>query len=200
MADDIEIGGEEGTLWVSGIVASRDHMPYIVLSKGTNRVAQMSMAQARNLAGDLLVMASRTEADAMLLKFFESHEFPREAGAALMVAFRDFRAELDGEEGRGDMSPEERASRAMGEEELAPGVWGHRFDTPEGIYIPVINASRPGSGEVGRYLDSLPRDRRVVFPVVISERLRGMLEQRGFVASREWSEEFGEDVEIMVRG
>lgn len=98
------------------------------------------------------------------------------------------------------MSPEERASRAMGEEELALGVWGHRFDTPDGIYIPVINAIRPGSGEVGRFLDSLPRDRRVVFPTVLSERLRGMLERRGFVASVEWSEEWSVDVEIMVRG
>lgn len=97
------------------------------------------------------------------------------------------------------MSPEERASRAMAEEELAPGVWGYRCDTPEGIYFPVINAARPGSGDVARFLDSLPRDRRVVFPTVLSDRLRGMLERRGFEVSVEWSDEFGADVEIMVR-
>lgn len=99
MADE-EIGGHEGALWVNGVVAARDHMPYIVLSKGTDRVAQMTMAQARNLANDLLVMASRTEADAMILKFFAKQGFPTGAGAAMMVAFRDFRAELDSEEAR----------------------------------------------------------------------------------------------------
>lgn len=87
-------------LWVSGIVAARDHMPYVVLSKDENRVAQLSIAEARNLAADLFQMAARTEADAMVLKFFRKQDFPEGAGAALMVEFRDFRAELDREDPR----------------------------------------------------------------------------------------------------
>ncbi len=94
------IGGHEGALWVNGIVAARDKMPYIILSKGMEQVAQMSMAQARNLANDLLLMASRTEADSMLLKFFTKQDYPDGAGAALMVEFRDFRAGLDSENPR----------------------------------------------------------------------------------------------------
>lgn len=88
-------GGPEGSLWVNGIVANRDKTPYVVLSKGMTTVAQLSMAGTRNLANDLLLMASRAEADAMLLKFFQSEEFPEGAAAALLVRFRDFRAELD---------------------------------------------------------------------------------------------------------
>lgn len=87
-------------LWVSGIVAMRDKMPYVVLSKDVDRVAQLSIAEARNLAMDLLQMAARTEADAMVLKFFNQHQFPDAAAAALMVEFRDFRAELDKEDPR----------------------------------------------------------------------------------------------------
>ncbi len=45
-------------------------------------------------------MASRTEADAMVLKFFDKEEYPSGAAAAVMVAFRDFRAELDEEDPR----------------------------------------------------------------------------------------------------
>lgn len=87
-----------------------------------------------------------------------------------------------------------------GEEPLvAPGVRAMVFDTPEGIYIPMIIADREGSGDVGRYLDSLPKDRRLVFPTVISARLRGMLERRGFRETTEWSPEFQEHVEIHER-
>lgn len=64
---------------------------------------------------------------------------------------------------------------------IGVGVRGAAFDLPTGIYIPLIRAEREGSGDVGRFLDALPRDRRVVFPGVISQRLRGMLERRGFV-------------------
>jgi len=42
-------------------------------------------------------MASRTEADAMILKFFSKMEFNPQAGAMLMQEFRDFRAQLDDE-------------------------------------------------------------------------------------------------------
>lgn len=91
-------------LWVQGIVANRDRLPYIVISKGMDSIGQMTMAEARQFANDILVMASRTEADAMMLKFFDRADFPEEAGVALMQNFRDFRAELDKEE---DTRPEE---------------------------------------------------------------------------------------------
>lgn len=68
---------------------------------------------------------------------------------------------------------------------LAPGVRGTAFDTPNGIYIPLVHAEKRGNGDVGRFLDSLPRDRRVCFPTVISSRLVGMLKRRGFTLSIE---------------
>ena len=92
-----------------------------------------------------------------------------------------------------------QVAEIMGESELAPGVHGWYFDMPNGIYIPVITADKPGSGDVGRYLDSLPRDRDVKFPSVLSSVLRGMLIRRGFVDAVEFAEEYGENVEIMVR-
>lgn len=83
---------------------------------------------------------------------------------------------------------------------LAPGVRGYTVDMGEqGLYIPLIDAEAPGSGDVGRYLDSLPKDRRVVVPNVISARLAGMLDRRGFVVVQEWAEQFGEYVECYVR-
>jgi hypothetical protein len=91
------------------------------------------------------------------------------------------------------------AAQAMGEQQLAPGVHGWYFDTPEGIYIPVITADNPGSGEVGKYLDSLPCNRDIKFSTVLSAKLRGMLLRRGFVDATEFSEEWAEKVEIMVR-
>ena len=73
------------------------------------------------------------------------------------------------------------ASIAMGETELAPGVWGYTVENEQGLWVPIINAENPGSGDVSRYLDGLPKDRPVHFPCVISERLAGMLLRRGFV-------------------
>lgn len=82
---------------------------------------------------------------------------------------------------------------------VAPGVRAVVFDTPTGIYIPVITAERPGNGEVARYLDALPTDRRIVFPTVISAQLRAMLERRGFRPNVEWAPEFQEHVDIYER-
>lgn len=83
---------------------------------------------------------------------------------------------------------------------LAPGVRGYTVDLGErGLYVPLIEAENPGSGDVGRYLDSLPRDRRVVVPNVVSARLLGMLQRRGFSAVMEWAEDFGEFVECWER-
>jgi hypothetical protein len=86
-----------GQFWVNGVVAIRDHKPYVQLSNEKGMVAQFSMSEARQVAMDILQMAARTEADAMILKFFKKSEFPDGAAAALMQEFRDFRADLDQE-------------------------------------------------------------------------------------------------------
>jgi hypothetical protein len=81
--------------WVNGVVAARDNMPYIQLSNENGMIAQLTMAQAQQVARDILVMMARTEMDAMVLKFFSKQEFPQGAGAALMMELREFRAEQD---------------------------------------------------------------------------------------------------------
>lgn len=81
--------------WVNGIVAVRDGNPYIQLSNEKGIIAQLSMSETRQIAMDMLVMASRTEADAMIFRFFDKQEFPKDAAGAVMVAFRDYRAALD---------------------------------------------------------------------------------------------------------
>jgi hypothetical protein len=83
---------------VDGIVAVRDKQPYVRLFADGKQIAQLSMAEARNVAMDILQMCARTEADAMIHKFFEKDGFPQAAGAALMLAFRDFRLALDAED------------------------------------------------------------------------------------------------------
>ena len=88
--------------WVNGIVAQRDKQPYVQLSNEKGMIAQLSMGQARKIAMDILVMCSRCEADAMLIKFFEKLELP-EASGPLMTEFRDFRAQLDQEVVEGGM-------------------------------------------------------------------------------------------------
>lgn len=88
--------------WVNGIIAVRDKMPYIVLSNENGMVAQLSMSEARQVAQDILVMTSRTEADAMIFKFFDHSALPPEAGAQLMQMFREFRAQLDDEQVKHD--------------------------------------------------------------------------------------------------
>lgn len=85
-------------------------------------------------------------------------------------------------------------------EKLASGVFGYGVDTERGLYIPVVTAEKEGNGDVGRFLDSLPTDRRVVFPTVISSRLAGMLERRGFVSNTERAgPPYDEDVDIWER-
>ena len=81
--------------WVNGVVAVRDGKPYIQLSNEKGMICQLSMTEARQVANDILLMASRTEADAMLVKFFTKMEYPQGAAGALLVEFRDFRHELD---------------------------------------------------------------------------------------------------------
>ena len=86
------------SFWVNGIVAQRDKQPYIQLSNENGMLGQFTMAEARNVANDILTMCARTEADAMIMKFFDTNDFPENAAAVLMQNFRDFRANLDDEE------------------------------------------------------------------------------------------------------
>ena len=80
---------------------------------------------------------------------------------------------------------------------LAPGVLGYAVEADGMIYIPVIVAEREGSGDVGRFLDSLSP--RCAIPCVISERLLGMLDRRGWVPSQEFDENVGEEVLVYRR-
>lgn len=83
------------TFWVQGIVAVRNNMPYVQLANADRMIAQLTVAEARNVAKDILNSASHAEADAMMVRFFGKMDFPKEALAALMLEFRDFRHELE---------------------------------------------------------------------------------------------------------
>lgn len=67
---------------------------------------------------------------------------------------------------------------------LADGVEGLVRDLGSEIEIGGLRATTPGAGATGRYLDALPRDRKITVRFVISDVLAGMLERRGF-AERE---------------
>lgn len=64
---------------------------------------------------------------------------------------------------------------------IAPGVQGYVILHEDLIYIPWIAAMKEGNGSVGRFLDSLSPRCRIVN--VISPRLQGMLERRGFICA-----------------
>jgi len=83
------------TFWVNSIVAQRNKQPYVQLSNDKGMIGQFTVSEARSVAADLQLAASRAEADAMLLKFFDKADFPAHAGALLMQEFREFRHELD---------------------------------------------------------------------------------------------------------
>ena len=81
-------------VFVDGIVSSRDLEPYARITVNGEK-AQLSIAEAHKIANDLLKIAARTEADAMVLSFFSSQNFPPGAGAAIMQEFRYFRQRQD---------------------------------------------------------------------------------------------------------
>lgn len=83
--------------WVNGIVSSRDKQPYVQLSNEKGMIAQLSMAQAQNIAIDILRMAARTEMDSMVLRFCDQVLEHEEVGEKMMILFREYRAELDQE-------------------------------------------------------------------------------------------------------
>ena len=81
--------------------------------------------------------------------------------------------------------------------ELAPGVEGYAIEHDGRIYIPVIKAKVEGSGDVGRFIDSLSP--RCVFSSAISPRLQGMLMRRGFTKTMEVDSDFDEPFDVWVR-
>lgn len=84
-------------------------------------------------------------------------------------------------------------------DQVADGVLGYTIEEDNALYVPVIMAVCEGDGRVGKFLDGLPRDRTVKVPEVMSPRLQGMLERRGFLHSYEWMDGEVEEVAIMVR-
>ena len=88
---------DKESLGVEGLVAARDKQPYVQLFKGRKPIAQLTVAQARNFASDILTMCARTEADAMIYKFFSDRQLPDGAAGAIMQDFREFRLALDSE-------------------------------------------------------------------------------------------------------
>lgn len=84
-------------------------------------------------------------------------------------------------------------------DELAPGVRGYTVEEGEDIYIPLIISKDKGKGNVGRYLDSLPRDKNIKVPNVMNPLLARMLFRRGYVVIIEEVEELGgESVSVWV--
>lgn len=93
---------------ISGVVAVRDEQPYIQLLINGEMMFQWNITEARGIAWDIIRMCSRTEADAMIVKFFGHMDFPNGALAAIMHEFRDYRHKLDMMEvDHGDYNPPE---------------------------------------------------------------------------------------------
>jgi hypothetical protein len=85
--------------FVTGIVAERDGKPYIQISTEEGMVTQFSMNEARQVAMDMLIQASRTEMDAMILNFLKNEvQAPEAAMVGIVQMFREFRAALDDEQ------------------------------------------------------------------------------------------------------
>lgn len=81
-------------IYVDGIVSARNQEPYIRLMVNGEK-AQLTIAEAHKIAVDLLKTAARTEADAMIFRFFDRADFPKNAAAAIMQDFRYFRQMQD---------------------------------------------------------------------------------------------------------
>jgi len=62
--------------------------------------------------------------------------------------------------------------------ELADGVWGYTRERGGELWIPLFQVTN--TDKAGTYLDSLPKDRRVVFPNVMELEVESLLEARGF--------------------
>lgn len=64
--------------------------------------------------------------------------------------------------------------------EIAPEVHGVVFEIDRRLYVSFLFSLQPGSGFVTKYLDTLPKDKTVIFPEVMSPVLEGALRRRGF--------------------
>lgn len=63
---------------------------------------------------------------------------------------------------------------------LGAGVLGVTRDHGDVLVIVWLEATVPGRGDMGRYLDRLPRTRNIMVLDVINPVLSGMLHRRGF--------------------
>ena len=105
MSDEAQDKQPTVDVWINGMVAASTLQPRIELMSSTGIRMTWSVAEARKIANDIVTMASRTEADAMIIKFFGKAEFPPQAAVHMMREFRDYRAELDREEVEGKEEP-----------------------------------------------------------------------------------------------
>ena len=81
----------------------------------------------------------------------------------------------------------------MGKEpEIYPGVTGYAMEHEGLIYIPLIIATKEGSGAVGDFLDRITQRCRVVN--VCSPKLEGMLQRRGWKMQPAQEKKFVVDV------
>jgi hypothetical protein len=97
MNNNKNMGTEFRHIIVDSIVAVRDGQPYVRITIDGVQRAQLTVSEARAIGQDLLVTAGRSEADAMILKFFSDHDLPREAATEMLKRFREFRLHLDQE-------------------------------------------------------------------------------------------------------
>ena len=79
-----------------------------------------------------------------------------------------------------------------------PGVEAIITERKGWLWVIVVVSRNEGSGQVGKWIDSLA-DRSVIFLEVNSSRLAGMLQRRGYRESRIWVAENDEWSDCMFR-
>lgn len=102
-------------------------------------------------------------------------------------------------EARHDMSPSDPFDKMLYEMmvlasvEVAPGVRADVYDNGAWVEVRAILADPENRvrGAVGAWLDSLPRDRRVIVPAVTSRTVCGMLLRRDFECVVRWDDKVG---------
>lgn len=80
---------------IRSIVAARNEEPYVQIKVDHNEMIQLRVSEARSIATDILLSASRAEMDAALLKFWRTRNFPMDEIGPMMSDFRDFRLGMD---------------------------------------------------------------------------------------------------------